>query len=188
MRHDLEQKVRRGERGCDRGVIQGRVLVAHGAGRDADRAVVERPHHRVDLRTQRRLSELLRKTPQLAAAGDRRMIVEKHAVRIAAFAALERNRDDLPALGVIAEAGRVGHADELELDQRLIDLKRLRHELAQLLGIGAVGDDEEFAIDEAIGTDRLGRTGQRHCKRPLPHLALFHDARSCFRIAPESLL
>ena len=33
---------------------------------------------------------------------------------------------------------------------------------AQLFRVGAVGDDHEFAIDEAIGPGRIGRAGQRH--------------------------
>ncbi len=83
------------------------------------------------------------------------MVVEKHAVGVAALAAPERDRDDLSAFGVVAEAGRVRHADELELHQRLVDLKRLRHELAQLLRIGPVGDDQIFAVDGS-GTGPIG--------------------------------
>ena len=37
-------------------------------------------------------------------------------MRVAAFAALERHRDDLAELRVVAEAGRVRHADEFVFD------------------------------------------------------------------------
>ena len=74
--------------------------------------------------------ELLRKAPELAAAGDRRIVVQEHAMRIAALAGpAKRHRDDLAGLGVVAEAGRIRHADELVFDQRsLVDLERLRHD------------------------------------------------------------
>src|SRR4029453_5818941 len=103
----------------------------------------------------RRLRELLGKPPKLAPAGDGRMVVEKHAMGVAALAALERDRDHLSALGVVAEAGRIRHADEFELDQRLVDLERLRNELAQLPRIRAVRDDEKFAMIEPIWPDRI---------------------------------
>ena len=48
------------------------------------------------------------------------------------------------------------------------------HERAQLRRIGAVGDDQEFAIDEAIGTDRIGRAGQRHRKGAALDLIFLH--------------
>ena len=93
------------------------------------------------------------------------MIVEKHAMGVAALAALKRDRNDLSALGVVAEAGRVRHADEFELHQRLIDFERLRHQLPQPLRIGAITDDEKFAIVEAVRADRVGgiqvRSGAR---------------------------
>ncbi len=79
------------------------------------------------------LAQLLGEAPQLAAAGDRRMVVQEHAVRVAALLALERHGDHLAALGVVAEAGGVRHADELVLHQRLFDLERLRHDRAQLV-------------------------------------------------------
>ncbi len=43
---------------------------------------------------------------------------------------------------------------------RLLDrLQRLRQAGADQLRIGLVGDDKEFAIDEAIRTGRIARTG-----------------------------
>src|SRR5215475_5129170 len=100
--------------------------------------------------------------------------LRNHAMGVAAFAALERDRDHLSALGVVAEAGRIRHADEFELDQRLFDLERLRNELPQLAGIRAVRDDEKFAMIEPIGPDRISRTRQRHRKCPLAHFMLVH--------------
>src|ERR1700733_6402691 len=118
---------------------------------------------------QRRLGKLFRKAPQFTAAGNRRMVVQKHAVGVAALPALKRNRDHLPALGVVAEAGRIRHADELELHQRLADLQRLRNEFAKLLWIGPVSDNQELAIDEAVRSNRIGRTGEWHRERALLH-------------------
>ena len=176
MRDDLEQEVGRRHRGLDRGEIGRLVLVAHGAVRDAHRAVVQLADQGVDLGAQRGLGQLLGKAPQLAAAGDGRMVVEKHAVGVAALAALEGHRNDLSALGVIAETGRVRHADELEIHQRRLDLERFRHELAQLCGIGAIGDDQIFAIVEPIRADRIGRARQRHRERPAAYFTLLHRA------------
>src|SRR5262249_30425669 len=96
---------------------------------------------RIDLCVKFGLCKFLRKSPQLASAGDRRMVVEEHAVRVATLAAFERNRDDLAALGVVAETSRVRHANEFVLHQWRIDLQRLWHELAQLLWVRAIGDD-----------------------------------------------
>jgi hypothetical protein len=128
---------------------------------------------------QRRLGELFRKAPEFAAACDRRMIVEKHAVRIAAFAALEGHRDDLAALGVVAEARGIRHADEFEFDQRLLDLQRLGDQFAQFLRIGSVGDDEVFAIDETVRPHRIGRTRERHGKSPRLHITFLHSDSCC---------
>src|SRR5215472_12947684 len=120
------------------------------------------------------MGKLLGKAPQLAPASDGRMVIEKHAMGVAALAALERDWDHLPALGVVAETGRVRHSDELELDERLVDLERLGNELAQLARVRAVRDDEEFAVNEPIWPDRKSRTRQRHRERPLAHFLLSH--------------
>ena len=61
---------------------------------------------------------------------------------------------------------------------RVVELERLRNDRAQLLRIGAIGDDQVFAVDEAIGSRRIGRTGQRHRKRPLA------TSFSCIRSSP----
>lgn len=165
MRDDFEEEVRFSERGPHAREVGGSVLVAHGTRRDADRPVVQRADKGIRLRSERWVGELLGKAPQLASAGDRRMVVEKHAVGVAALAASEGDRDDLPAFGVVAKAGRVRHANELEFDQRLAHLKRLRHKVAQFLRIG---DDQILPVAEAIWAGREGRAGQGHgeCARP----------------------
>src|SRR5436309_3496694 len=50
-----------------------------------------------------RIGELLGKTPELAAPGDGRIVIQKHAVRIATLAIAESDRNDLAGFGVIAE-------------------------------------------------------------------------------------
>jgi len=71
-------------------------------------------------------------------------------VGVAALLALEADRDHLPGFGVVAESGRVGHADEFVFHHRLRHLKRLGHDGGEGFGIGPVGDDEIFAVEEAI--------------------------------------
>jgi hypothetical protein len=99
-------------------------------------------------------------------------------MRVAAFAALKGHRDDLAALGIVAEAGRIRHSDEFKFDQGLFDLQRLRHKLAQFLRIGPVSDNEEFAIDETVRPYRIGRTRERHGKSPRPHITFLHSDSS----------
>jgi hypothetical protein len=96
------------------------------------------------------------------------MVVQKHLVCVAAGLALVAHRDHLAALGVIAEAGRIRHADEFVVHHRLDNLERFRHHPAQRLRIGAVADDEILSIDEAIGPGREGRARRRHGERTLP--------------------
>ena len=84
-----------------------------------------------------------------------------------------------PLSRIVSESGRIRHADEFELHQRLFDLERFRHELAQFLRIGAIGDDQKFAMIEAIGTDRIGRARQRHGERPLSNLSFSHNDLLC---------
>ena len=172
--NDLKEKVRFRERGFHGCKIGGFVLVAHGAGRNADRAVIERAHHGIDLRAERGARKLFGKAPQLASAGNGRVVVEKHAMGVAALAALERNRNDLSAFRVVAEAGRVLHANELELHQRFAHLKRFRDQGAQLVRIGPVGDNQIFAVAEAIRPDRIGRAAQWHCERSCPYCIFVH--------------
>jgi hypothetical protein len=85
-------------------------------------------------------------------------------VGVAAPAATERDGDHLPALGVIAAAIRIRHTDEFVFHQRfaLIEFERLGHHRAELGGIGAISDDQVFAVDEPVRSGRIGRAGQRH--------------------------
>ena len=176
--NDLEQEVWRGERRPRRRRVQRLVLVAHRSRCDPHLAVVERTDKRVDLDVERRIGELLGEAPELAAAVDRRPVVEEHGVGIAPLATAERDRDDLAGLGVVAEAGRVRHADELVFDDAAVGHQWLRHQRAQLIRIGAIGNDEILAIDEAIGSRRKGRTCQRHRKGSLTHVAFSHGSSS----------
>src|ERR1700730_17861383 len=125
VRDDLEQKVGGRERSAHRVEVGGFVLVSHAGGGDADRAVVEGADHLIDLDVQRRLGELLGKAPELAAARDRRLVIEEHAVAVAALAAAKAHRNDLSGFGIVAEAGGIRHTDELVLDQWLVPLPPL---------------------------------------------------------------
>src|SRR5262249_7540346 len=60
------------ERSAHRVEIGGLMLVPHGGGGDPDRPIVERADHLIDLDVERRIGELFRKAPKLAAARDRR--------------------------------------------------------------------------------------------------------------------
>src|ERR1700704_1156334 len=80
VRDDLKQEIRGGERGADGVEVGGLMLVSHGGGRDPDWAVIERADQLIDLDMERRIGELLRKAPELAAARDRRLVVQEHAV------------------------------------------------------------------------------------------------------------
>ena len=86
MRDDLEQEVRRLSEASTGVMVERAVLVAHGGGGDAHRPVVQRADQRVGLDAQRRVGELLGKAPDLAPAGDRRMVVEVHGMDVAAAA------------------------------------------------------------------------------------------------------
>jgi hypothetical protein len=50
---------------------------------------------------------------------------------IATLPALKRNGDDLAGLRVVAETGRIRHANELVFDHGLGDLERLWHDGAR---------------------------------------------------------
>src|ERR1700675_1806370 len=67
MRDDLEQKIWSRERSFDVRQISFAVFVAHRAGRNAKRPIIQGSNKRVDLGSQRRLCELLGKAPKLAA-------------------------------------------------------------------------------------------------------------------------
>src|SRR5215470_9827648 len=71
VRDDLQQEIRCGERGFDRIQVGLAVLVAHRAGRNAKRSIVQRADEGIDLGLQLWVGELLRKPPEFAPAGDR---------------------------------------------------------------------------------------------------------------------
>ncbi|VBG07306.1 Uncharacterised protein [Burkholderia pseudomallei] len=174
VRDDFQQEVRAGEALCLLFEIELLVLVAHRARRDAHGAVVERAEQRIDVRLQRRLREFLRESPQFAAARDRRVIVQIHRERIAAGLALVFDGDHLAALGVIAEAGRIGHANEFVMNEWFLDLERLRHDFAQAIHVGAIRDDQEFPIDETVRAHRECRARERHRECFRSDLAWLH--------------
>lgn len=123
MRDDLEQEVRLAERCLDLAKIGFAMLVAHRTRRNPQGTVVQR----ADLGSQCRLGKLLRKATELAPARDESLIVEEHAVGVAATATTERDRDDLAAIGAVGKAIRIRHADEFIYDERFarIELQRL---------------------------------------------------------------
>src|SRR4029079_8729163 len=92
-----------------------------------------------------------------------------------ALFALEADRDHLPGLGVIAEAGRIGHADEFVFHARRGTYQRLRHYSGERVGIGAIGNDEIFAVEEAIRSPWKRRVGQRHRIGGSPDVIDLHD-------------
>src|SRR5256885_2165493 len=112
VRNDLEQKVRGRERSAHRVEVGGFVLVSHAGGGDADRAVVEGADHLIDLDVQRRLGELLGKAPKLAAARDRRLVVEEHAGAVAPLAAAEPHRNELSGFRIVARTRGIRPTDE----------------------------------------------------------------------------
>src|ERR1700756_4275967 len=95
-------------------------------------------------------------------------------MRITAFAAAKRYRDDLSGLGIVAESGRIRHSNKFVFDDRLIDLERFRHDRLQSVEIGPILDDEISSLTESIRPTREGGAGQRHCKCTLSYLGFFH--------------
>src|SRR5262249_17624604 len=174
MRYDLQKEIWCLERGLDGRVISRLVLKTHGPSSYPHRTVIKRTDESVDFGAQRGLRQFLWKAPQLASSGDRRIVVQEHTVRIAAFAALEGHRYDLAGFGVIAEAGRIRHADKLIFDDGFIDLQRLGHNRAQFIRISPVSDDEIFPLTEAIGSRRKRGARQRHRKSSRPHTTFLH--------------
>ena len=140
------------------------MLKAHGGRGDAHGTIVERSDQCILVDAQGRLGVFLGEAPQLAAAIDRRAIIEEHGVTVAALLAFEFHRDDLAKLRVVAEARRVRHADKLVFDERLVNSERLRNHRFECSRIGSVGDDEILASDEAIRPRRKSGAGQRHGK------------------------
>src|SRR6516165_4642997 len=175
MGNDLQQKARLVERICDDSSVEFAVLVAHRAGRNADASVIQRANQGVPIDFQARLRKLLRKPPEFTSAGDRRVVIEKHGVDIAAYLAAKSDRDHLTRLSVIAEAGAVRHADKFVLDDRLHHLERPGNNALQRVAIGPIGDDHVFPVDEPVRPGRIGRVVQRHCICRLAEHGLIHQ-------------
>src|SRR5215469_16146779 len=190
VRNDLEQKIRRRERGADRGGVGPLVLISHGRGDDADRPIVERAHQLIDLDVQRRIGQFFRKAPKLAPAGDRRLVVEEHAMAVAALAAAKAHRNDLSGFGVVAEPDGIRHADELVLDEGLVHFERLRDDRAQFVLVRSIGDDHELAVNETVWARWIGRARQRHGEGARLDLCFLHVVLLCelnrYRAAPPS--
>src|SRR5947209_6730195 len=105
MRDDLQKKVRRFQSRPDSPEVRLPVLVSHGSGRDPHRTIIRRANKCVDLRMKLGTGELLRKPPDFAASGDRRVVVQEHTMGVSTLAAAKGNRDHLTAFGIIAEPG-----------------------------------------------------------------------------------
>jgi hypothetical protein len=72
------------------------------------------------------------------------------------------DRNDLARLRVVAKARRIRHSDELVFDEGVIKRERPGHYRIESLLVRPVGDDEKFAIYEAIRARRKRWAGQRH--------------------------
>src|SRR5262249_3424263 len=105
VRNDLQKKVWRRQRRLGGRRIDLLVLITHRSCRHPDGSVVKRADQHIDLGTQAGTGKLLWKTPKLTPAGDRRLVVEEHAMAIATLFAVECDRNDLGSFGVVAEAG-----------------------------------------------------------------------------------
>src|SRR5271170_1646325 len=128
MWYDLEQEVGTSQSGLYRVQIELVVFVAHSTGSDPHIAVIKCSHQHVDFRTQGWIGKLFRKSPEFPASGNWRVIIEKHAVGVAALARPKRDRDHLPGFSVVAKAGRVRHADKFVTDQWFFHHQRFRHQ------------------------------------------------------------
>src|SRR5262245_59143111 len=133
------------------------MLVGHGPRRHSDGSVVQGAYQHVDLRAQAGTGKLFWKTPKFAPARDGRLVIQEHAMGVAALSALERDRYDLPGFGIVAETGRIRHANEFVFDDGLGDLERFWHHSAEPFGIRAVGDNQVLAVDETVGPRRKDR-------------------------------
>ncbi len=142
------------------------VLVAHGAHGDELAGIFQRARQRVLDDLKLGMGIFLRKAPDFAARRDRRIVVEIHLANEIDVLAMQARRDHEAGFGVAAEAGAVGHLDPFVMHDRLLDwLQRLGQAGADQVGIGLVGDDEEFTIDETIGSGGVARPRGRHRRK-----------------------
>ena len=163
LAHLLDDGSRRARLAALDVVEQVLVLVSHGADSDLDAGVLERAGERVLRDRQHRLRVLLRKAPDFAATGNRRLAIEVHLRGEIDVLALVEGRNHDAGLRVVAESGAVGHADEfVEHRAGAIGLERLRERRANRIGIGLVRDDQILAIDEPVGPARVRRRRRGH--------------------------
>src|ERR1700730_15579022 len=179
MRDDLDHEVRSGQRLQQRRGIQLAMLETHRGGDAQHRAVVQGTDHNVAFMRHLRAPQLFGEAPDLAPAGDRRVVVEVHGVDIAAFLhravpGREPHRDYLARFGVVAKAGGVRHADKFIGDRVGGYFQRLWHHLTQSVDVGAIGDDHEFPIVEFVRARRIGRVVQRHGECIAANFGEFH--------------
>ena len=163
LAHLLDDRDRRTGLASVHVVQQMLVLVAHGGHRHLHAGVVEHAGERVVRHRQPRLAMLLGKAPDLAATSNRRLVVQVHLRREVDRLAFEQGRDHHAGLGVVTEAGRVGHADEfVEHLPRAIGFQRRGQSGADRVGVAFVGDDQVLAVDEAVGAARIRGRCHRH--------------------------
>ena len=180
MRDDLDHEVGSPEALQDGCGINLMVLVAH-RGRHAEhRAIVQRADDGLAFMRDLRTGQLLRKSPDFPPPRNRRIVVEVHGVHVAAFlhravGVPKAHRDDLAGLGVVAEAGGIGHADEFIGDRVGRWLQRLRHHRSQFVRIRTVGDDDELAVVELVGPLRISGIVERHRERLFANFGELHE-------------
>src|SRR5215468_10655661 len=102
-----------------------------------------------------RSGKLFGKTPNLASAGDRSMIVEIHGMHIAALldgpvSGTKPHRNHLTGFSVVAEAGGVRHADELVRNRVTGHFQWFRHHFAQRITVSTICDDYKFTVIKLI--------------------------------------
>ncbi len=142
------------------------MFIRHRAQRHALVVIMQRAGQRVLDDLQPRHAVFLGKTPDLAPAGDRRLVVEIHLHREIARLALVCREHAGSALLIIAEARRIGHFHPLVVGQVAgRGVQRLGHGGADRGGIGLVGDDQIFPPHETERPARIARAEQRHRRR-----------------------
>jgi len=178
MGNDLQHEPGLLERGQHFAMVDRAMLVAHRGERDRNLTIAQHAADRVLVDDHLRRGELLRESPDLAAPGDRRLAIEEHRVHVAATLFAEADRNHLARLRVVPEPGRIRHADEFELDDRLRHPEGRRYDRGERLRIRPVGDDQELAIDEPVGRPGIGGARQRHRERAFPHFVFIHRQRA----------
>ena len=83
---------------------------------------------------------------------------------IIASLSFKEDGDHLARFCIIAKTARVGHPDELVVDERIGRDEGFGDHFFEFCEVGLIGDDEILAIDEPIGSARIGRACERHRK------------------------